>query len=109
MRRCCRVKTLAVSSLWPECNTLGLLALAVPPSLMRTVQADVYHVWRLQCYLTNACQARSDGDAAVLRHRCATAAKERAALRVILDAKIRGLVSDLAAGLREAPLKVRGL
>ena len=53
-------------------------------------------------------QAQSSEDATALRQRCATAAKERAALRVILDAKIRGIVRELAAGLREAPLQVRG-
>jgi len=51
-------------------------------------------------------QASNTEDTAALRQQCATAAKERAALRVILDAKIRGIVKELAAGLRETPVQV---
>lgn len=53
-------------------------------------------------------QGGSADDVAALREQCSTALKERAAIRVILDAKIRSLVAQLGRGLQELPGQVRG-
>ncbi len=51
-------------------------------------------------------QARQAAEAA-LREQQGNEARERAALRTILDSKMRNLLSDLARGLAELPTGVR--
>lgn len=52
-------------------------------------------------------QGGSAEEVAALREQCSTALKERAAIRVILDVKIRSLVAQLGRGLQELPAQVR--
>ena len=42
----------------------------------------------------------------LLREQCANHAKERAALKTILDAKIRALVADISRSIQELPPEV---
>lgn len=46
---------------------------------------------------------------AVLREQCSNHAKERAALKTILDAKIKALVDDIGHSVAEAPQEVCSL
>ncbi len=45
-------------------------------------------------------------EVAALREACAVAAKERAALLTILDAKVGALVADISRGVRDLPEQV---
>ena len=49
------------------------------------------------------CVQEQESEVAMLREQCSNHAKERAALKTILDAKIKSLVNEISRSLAELP------